>query len=564
MRTPKELYTTTPTVYTCELDACPRCGGPLVETHFLSGFKTVQTLPAVLNIAYQPKWCADPGCPGHSTLWASAEWQQIAPRYGTYGYDVIVQIGWQRQTRYQRFADIHHTLQEHVQISESQVRRLYHQVYLPALACQERQHVDRLDVITRDSGLILGLDGLCPEGGEPQLWVVRELQTGLTLRCGWLSMQDEATLVDFLRPIASQGWRVVAVMSDKQRGLVPAVAEVFPDAKHALCQVHYLKNVALPVADADEALKVTLRKQVRDEVGGLIRPEGAADAPGVLTVTGVLPSPVIQPLLGPNEPARPDAERETIVRDILRRVRYVLTLKARPPLRLAGIEMFERLSEIVACLDTLIQHHAEERLVQLRHGLSQVLTALRPDYVVLRQAADWLHQIADLLDPDDKPARSGAEVRRDLWAYLDRIHTESADRPRLRVFCETIRKVSLSYDAGLFHAYDVAGLPRTNNGRESEFRDLTRRLLSTTGQKGLVRRIIQREGAWELIPRPGTLSDTLAAVSHVDTPSLCQEQQRVRNHRNRFRTHIRSAKQSRAQLRQMQQRWIALPGASVP
>jgi len=54
---------------------------------------------------------------------------------------------------------------------------------------------------------------------------------------------------------------------NKQRGLVPAVAEVFPDAKHALCQVHYLKNVALPVADADEALKVTLRKQVRTKWG---------------------------------------------------------------------------------------------------------------------------------------------------------------------------------------------------------------------------------------------------------------------------------------------------------
>jgi len=119
-------------------------------------------------------------------------------------------------------------------------------------------------------------------------------------------------------------------------------------------------------------------------VGGLIRPEGDADARCVDGHRRVA-SLVIQPLPGPNEPARPDAERETIVRDILRRVRYVLTLKARPPLRLAGIEMFERLSEILACLDTLIQHHAEERLVQLRHGLSQVLTALRPDYVVLRQ-----------------------------------------------------------------------------------------------------------------------------------------------------------------------------------
>jgi hypothetical protein len=40
----------------------------------------------------------------------------------------------------------------------------------------------------------------------------------------------------------------------------------------------------------------------------------------------------------------------------------------------------------------------------------------------------------------------------------------------------------------------------SNNDRESEFRDLNRRMLSTTGQKGLTRRRLPREGAWELIP----------------------------------------------------------------
>lgn len=42
-------------------------------------------------------------------------------------------------------------------------------------------------------------------------------------------------------------------------GLVPAVATVFPEAKHAFCQMHYLKNAAEPVAEADQAMKVTLQ-----------------------------------------------------------------------------------------------------------------------------------------------------------------------------------------------------------------------------------------------------------------------------------------------------------------
>ena len=58
-----------------------------------------------------------------------------------------------------------------------------------------------------------------------------------------------------------------------------------------------------------------------------------------------------------------------MVQDILRRVCYVLTLTGHQPFRLAGIEMFERLTDVATCLDTLIPHHAAARLVQLRQGL---------------------------------------------------------------------------------------------------------------------------------------------------------------------------------------------------
>jgi hypothetical protein len=177
----------------------------------------------------------------------------------------------------------------------------------------------------------------------------------------------------------------------------------------------------------------------------------------------------------------------------------------------------------------------------------------------LRQAADWLEHIADLLDPEGKPDRDATQVQQELLSYLDDIDQESQNSPRLRRFCNKIRKTTLNYTPGLFHSYDTPGLPRTNNDRESEFRDLNRRLLSTTGQKGLVKRIIQRVGAWELIPRPGSLRDTVSALSHVDPDEFSQERQRIRQHRARFRLHTRSAKQSRAQLEQLEHRWQALP-----
>ena len=559
MRTPRECYSRRPIVYTFELDTCLECGGRLNRA-YTSGSKTVQTMGGVMTIAHRPQYCQDPRCKRHQVLCKSAQWQQIAPRCCTYGYDVIAQIGWLRQTHYERFEAIYEALQPRLQICESEVRLLYHERYLPLLACHERQHLEEMKAVSEQTGLILSTDGLAPEGGEPQLWVVRELQTGLTLRSGWLSQQDQGTFINFLQPIADLGLRVVAVMSDKQRGLEPAVPLVFPNAKHGFCQMHYLDNAAEPVAEEDQALKVTLRKNVRSEVGDLIRRE-KVEKSGVLTVTGLLPTPVEEP----QEPEKTDSpdpvvqEHETIVEDLLRRVRYLLRLKGRPPLRLAGIEMFERLTEVRTCLDALLGHRMDSRLVELRRGLHDALSSVHQDYTELRQAANWLEHITDLLDPEGKPDRSGAQVQQELSVYLQNIDQESQGSPRLHRFCNKIRQTTLNYTPGLFHCYDMPGLPRTNNDRESEFRDLNRRLLSTTGQKGLVKRIIQREGAWELIPRPDSLRDTVSALSRVDPDDFSKERQRVRNHRARFRLHTRSAKRSREQLNQLEQRWKTLP-----
>jgi hypothetical protein len=568
MKTPHPLYNDRPTVYTCELTTCALCGAGLVEWGYQSGPKTIFTLTGVHRVAQRPKRCPDVDCAWHAAILKAAAWQHLAPRYGVYGYDVIAQIGWVRQMQRQPFAEIHAGLTAHVPISEAEVRYLYHQQYLPLLACLERQQIDRLSAVAAQTGLLLSLDGLAPEGGEPQLWVVRELQTSLTVRSGWLSQQDHATFINFLQPIADQGWRVRAVLSDKQRGLEPAVAAVFPDTPHAWCQLHYLNNAAEPVAAAVEQLKVTLRQDIRDRVGPLIRQEAGPSAPGVLTVTGLLPSPLALPsapgVTGaaptPAAPASSPAQaREAIVQDLLRRVRYLLTLKARPPFGLAGLEMYERLTEVVTGLERLLAQQPEGRLAQLRSGLQQALATVQADYTLLRQAGDWLQQLATLLDPAGKPARTGAQVRSEFEAYLAQIEQDSAGVPRLHEFSAAIAKVSRSYAPGLFHTYDVPGLPRTNNDRESEFRNLNRRLLRTTGQKGLTRRILQRAGAWELLPHPSTLADTTAALAHVATPDLRQEQQRVREHRGRFRLHTRSAKQAQAQLAQLVKRWATLP-----
>ena len=151
--------------------------------------------------------------------------------------------------------------------------------------------MERLKTIAVQGGLWLSLDGLAPEGGEAQLWLVRELHSGITLRSGWMSQQDQSAFVNFLQPIAEMGLTVAIVMSDKQRGLRARDSRGVFECETFFCQTHYLGNAAEPISEADEAMKIELRQGVRQEIGALIRQE-KVEKQGVLTVTGGIPSPV--------------------------------------------------------------------------------------------------------------------------------------------------------------------------------------------------------------------------------------------------------------------------------
>ena len=163
MRTPKTLYPTERKIYKPELPSCPICAQSLVLCNYLAWDKTVQTLNSVLSIASRPGYCGDAACPGHTMRLVSAEGQQIALPGSTYGYDVLVRIGWLRQERQATYAEIEAELSPRVYISESHLRYLYQQVYLPLLACHERQHWDQLEQAAERYGcLIIALDGLAP------------------------------------------------------------------------------------------------------------------------------------------------------------------------------------------------------------------------------------------------------------------------------------------------------------------------------------------------------------------------------------------------------------------
>ena len=568
MRTPKRLYAQERMIYQPELLTCPHCGDLLVMCNYLAWDKTVQTLDRVLSVASRPGCCRHATCAGSRMRLLSAEGQRLALPGSTSGYDVVVRIGWWRQEYRATYREIHAELASQVRISESHVGYLYQRVSLPLLAGHERQHRDHLArMATQQGGLIVALDGLAPQGGEPQIWCIRELSSGLTLRSGWLCQQDQATFEAFLEPLKHLEWPILAVLSDKQTGLVPAVATVLPHSRYQFCQAHYLRNLAEPLAEADVAFKGALRQTVRQQVGDVLRqdPRTVPGQAGVLTVTGLLPSPVEKPTVPASQSptprdtrTAPASEADEVITQLFRHTRYLLTLKGRPPFRLAGMETYERLQNVARLRLDLLATRYESRLAQLSQGLQSALSPFAQTSQEVRQGAAWLRDIAYILEPAATHAVRGEQVAGQLRGSLDTVLRRPDVTPTLSVFGRHLDKVSRSYWPGLFHCYDVPGLPRTNNALESHFRDTGRRLLRTTGQKGLTQRTLPRQGAWELLPRPPTAAQLLAAVCQTPPEDLAQERQRFAAHRQRFRLQSRSLRQTQAQFNQLRERWSTL------
>ncbi|HSX80101.1 MAG TPA: hypothetical protein VLQ80_16210 [Candidatus Saccharimonadia bacterium] len=130
-----------------------------------------------------------------------------------------MRLGWLRQHQRATSREMHTDLSFRVPISASHVRALSQHFYLPLLACHERQQDGRLAQVAKEQGgLIIALDGLAPQAGEPHIWGMRDLSTGLTLRSGWLAQLDQPTFAAFLAPLRHLEWPMLAVRSDKQTG----------------------------------------------------------------------------------------------------------------------------------------------------------------------------------------------------------------------------------------------------------------------------------------------------------------------------------------------------------
>ncbi len=290
MKPPRQFAPLPHVRYRPEFTACPHCRSPLVYSHPVWA-KPIQFLTGPEHVANLGFRCANRACPFARAVYRSAHAEARQVRGSGYGLDVVVRIGHLRFHQHRTRAEIWRALRDEValQLSERHVQNLL-EVYLALLRAGRRDPREQLaPTVATHGGLILSLDGLQPEQGNEQLWVVREVLSGTVLGAANLQQATAAVLEGLLRPIAALELPVLGVISDAQESVRLAVAGVFPGVPHQLCQYHALREAAEPLWEADRHLLVQAKKELRGlrEVEERVRQRGdpADPAAGVVLDT---------------------------------------------------------------------------------------------------------------------------------------------------------------------------------------------------------------------------------------------------------------------------------------
>jgi hypothetical protein len=120
-------------------------------------------------------------------------------------------------------------------------------------------------------------------------------------------------------------------------------------------------------------------------------------------------------------------------------------------------------------------------LDKLDRLLTKGLAATEPLWPDIQAGYAWVHRAAHVLTNTDH--LSSTEVRQQYEDLLAEMRSSGSLTAPLHQMTATFLKVTTSYWPGLFHCYDVADLPRTNNDLEHVFGSTRYHERRATGRK---------------------------------------------------------------------------------
>jgi len=200
-------------------------------------------------------------CPQGQAPFISEKLRRIVPEGGTFGFDVIVEVGQALFVHCRNNKEVMKELAaKNVFVSEREISYLGRK-FIIYLALAHRESQPRLrDLMAQRGGYILHVDGTC-EGDSPNLFCGLDGISELVLDTIKIPSEKKEMLIPFFQRIKDQYGEPKALVHDMGRGIVKAVEEVFPGVADFICHFHFLRDLGKDLLlDEYTALRKRLRK----------------------------------------------------------------------------------------------------------------------------------------------------------------------------------------------------------------------------------------------------------------------------------------------------------------
>ncbi len=252
-----------------EISHCLECQSKLHRSVTISD-RLIITLKQVLRVVHCGYRCPQAECPGRTVLYRSTQADALALSGFTFGLDIVLLVGHLRLSEHQTVDEIHHHLLEQLAplqqtISRREILFLFEAYTALLRAGTEVAHDEAWkEQVRKNTGIVLSIDGIQPDKGNETIYLLRDVLTGRILHAENVTESTKERLKQLLAPVVALEVPVLGVISDAQPTELQAVAELWPNIPHQICQFHALREAGRLIYNADHRVKTDMRIRMQE------------------------------------------------------------------------------------------------------------------------------------------------------------------------------------------------------------------------------------------------------------------------------------------------------------
>lgn len=314
--------------YTALEENCPDCVRRLPVHQDDS--RRVQGLDYQFWLHRRDKRCGK-SCPGHRPLFRAPRDLRVMLPGRIYGLDVTLHVGERHLADGIALAQITRDLNARgLPIDQRHTGRVFRD-FMALTSLAGREDGALCERLRTQGGIVLMCDGVQFEDRSPVLYVAWDAVSGSPLFGERKLYRGEEDLIPLLEGVRDMNVPVIGIVTDKEKGLVPAVQHVFPDTPYQFCHTHFLKNCGKPLETDTSALGTSVRRRAE-----VVRKLGKQVTKGRAS----------------EEPGEPSAlSEEEMAQEVCELVRVNSRVSGKAPLAPAELNRHERLEQIRTVVD---------------------------------------------------------------------------------------------------------------------------------------------------------------------------------------------------------------------